>query len=84
LRLSLQAKMAVSFSMGRIAPSTRDIAIIAVTSPAMAGDRESILEAGCDGYLEKPIDPKTFVTDITTYFTNKTGEMKNDTCAGSR
>jgi CheY-like chemotaxis protein len=68
----------------RIAPSTQNIPIIAVTSYAMVGDRESILEAGCDGYLEKPIDPETFVTDITTYFTNKTGEMKNDTCAGSR
>ncbi|MDB5777031.1 MAG: domain signal receiver protein [Herbaspirillum sp.] len=68
----------------RATPATEHIAIVAVTSYAMVGDRESILEAGCDGYLEKPIDPETFVTDITAYFTNKTGEMQNDTCVGSR
>ena len=68
----------------RATPSTRGTAIVAVTSYAMVGDRESILEAGCDGYLEKPIDPETFVSDITTYFTNKSGETANDTRVGSR
>jgi two-component system, cell cycle response regulator DivK len=40
------------------------IPIVAVTSYAMRGDREKALEAGCDGYLEKPINPETFVVDI--------------------
>lgn len=38
--------------------------IVAVTSYAMVGDREKVMEAGCDGYLEKPIDPDTFVFQI--------------------
>lgn len=40
------------------------VPIIAVTSYAMTGDREKILAAGCNGYIEKPIDPITIVDQI--------------------
>lgn len=45
----------------------RNVPIIAVTSYAMPGDHEAALACGCDGYIEKPIDPDTFVSEIRTY-----------------
>ncbi|MEW6079981.1 MAG: response regulator [Thermodesulfobacteriota bacterium] len=44
-----------------------DVPIIAVTSYAMVGDRERVLAAGADGYIEKPINPDTFVAEIRRY-----------------
>lgn len=48
-------------------PGLRSIPIIAVTSYAMAGDRERCLAAGCNGYIEKPIDPQTFADEVERY-----------------
>ena len=42
----------------------RSVPIVAVTSYAMPGDREKALEAGCTGYIEKPIDPASFVAEM--------------------
>ncbi len=47
---------------------TKNIRVIAVTSYAMSGDRERLMEAGCDGYIEKPIDPEVFITQIEKVF----------------
>ncbi len=42
----------------------RDVPIVAVTSYAMSGDLEKALEAGCTGYIEKPINPETFILEM--------------------
>ena len=47
--------------------SLGNIPIIAVTSYAMAGDKERILAAGATGYIEKPINPDTFISQLQEY-----------------
>lgn len=50
--------------MLRAAPASAKLPVIAVTSYAMAGDRKKLLQAGCDGYIEKPIDPLRIINQI--------------------
>lgn len=50
----------------RIVPHLSQVPIIAVTSYAMGGDREEALAAGCNGYIEKPIDVTTFISQVET------------------
>jgi CheY-like chemotaxis protein len=47
--------------------ATRTIPIIALTAHAMRGDEERALQAGCDGYLAKPISPKKVVEEVKRY-----------------
>ena len=42
----------------------RDIPVLAVTAFAMRGDEERILEAGCDGYIAKPISVPHFLETV--------------------
>ena len=45
-----------------------EIPIIALTSYAMAGDKEKAISVGCTSYIEKPINPETFIAEIEKYF----------------
>lgn len=45
-------------------PATAAIPIVAVTANAMREDRARVLAAGCDGYITKPISPRTFTSEI--------------------
>jgi len=53
----------------RIRKSDADgnVPIIALTSYAMAGDRQKALKSGCNGYIEKPINPDTIMAEIEKY-----------------
>jgi CheY-like chemotaxis protein len=46
---------------------TRTVPILALTAHAMRGDKDRFLEAGCDGYISKPIDVKTFLSSLEQY-----------------
>lgn len=57
----------------RQCPQLNHVPIVAVTSYAMVGDREKTLSAGCNGYIEKPINPDTFVSEIDRFLADKCG-----------
>jgi len=50
----------------------KNIPIVAVTANVMRGDREKSLEAGCDGYIQKPIDIDTLAQQIERFITRRT------------
>jgi CheY-like chemotaxis protein len=48
-------------------PATRHLTIVGLSAHAMKGDEELALYAGCDGYLTKPVDTRTFVATIAKF-----------------
>jgi len=53
-------------------PDYMNIPIIAVTANVMRGDREKSLEAGCDGYIQKPIDIDMLAQQIERFIRRRT------------
>jgi CheY-like chemotaxis protein len=53
----------------------KDRQIVAITAHAMEGDRNKILEAGCDGYIAKPINTRTFIDEIQAILKQKAGRI---------
>jgi CheY-like chemotaxis protein len=48
-------------------PATRAMPVVALTAHAMAGDEARFMEAGCVGYISKPIDVHKFKSDVAQY-----------------
>ena len=48
-------------------PAFKNVPVIAVTANVMRGDKERSLEAGCDGYIQKPIDIDILTEQIERY-----------------
>lgn len=47
--------------------SLASVPVIAVTANVMRGDREKVLAAGCDGYIQKPIDVDLFPQQVNRF-----------------
>jgi len=48
-------------------PDIKDVPIVALTAHAMRGDETKAMEAGCTGYITKPIDTKAFPKTVAGY-----------------
>ena len=59
-------------------PNMSWIPLVAVTAQAMVGDRERVLEAGFNGYISKPINPRNFVEQVESYLVSRTSEVARD------
>lgn len=72
--LDIQLPIMDGYAVARHLRQNPDLAktsIVAVTSYAMPGDREKAIEAGCNGYIEKPINPDTFEVQVGKYLSMK-------------
>ena len=59
-------------------PATRQLAVVGLTANAMKGDEESALDAGCDGYLTKPINTRTFIASVTQFIATSKSHRTNN------
>ena len=56
---------------------TREITVVALTAYAMKGDEQKALDAGCDGYIAKPIDTRNLPRLVGEYLTRSTAKKRN-------
>ena len=52
-------------------PGSERVPIIALTANVMRGDKEKTLEAGCDGYIQKPIDIDHFIREVERFLARR-------------
>jgi two-component system, cell cycle response regulator DivK len=61
----------------RTIPELSSIPIVALTANAMDSDRDRSLEAGCDGYIKKPIDVDKFPDDLLNFLRSRNERRSN-------
>ena len=59
-------------------PATAGIPIVAVTAHAMQEDRARVLAAGCDGYITKPISPRSFTAQLEAVLRARREEQEGE------
>lgn len=59
-------------SMMKADPVLADTPVVAITANVMKGDRERTLAAGCDGYIQKPIEVDEFPQQVAHYLQRTT------------
>jgi len=52
-------------------PELRNIPVVALTANAMHGDRDFLLQSGCDGYLAKPVTRNELLNTVSYFLTNQ-------------
>jgi CheY-like chemotaxis protein len=55
-------------------PGLKDVPVVAMTAFAMKGDDQRALDAGCDGYLTKPIDTRRLPQQVAEFLQRKAGK----------
>jgi two-component system cell cycle response regulator DivK len=59
----------------RSTPKLAQIPVVALTANVMKGDRERVLEAGCDGYIQKPVDIDQLPWQISKFLRKSRGNQ---------
>lgn len=54
----------------------KNLIIIALTAHAMKGDEQKVMEAGCNGYMSKPIDTRLFHATIARFLQDKASKLR--------
>jgi CheY-like chemotaxis protein len=60
----------------RADPSLDDVVILALTAYAMQADEQKSLDAGCDGYIAKPLDTRSLPDVVRAYLDHPPGERR--------
>jgi len=63
----------------RADPSLDDVIILALTAYAMEADEQKALDAGCDGYVAKPLDTRS-LPDVVRSYLDRQGSQRRQTC----